>query len=83
MLRQIFLDTTKFGRGRKKLGGPAPECPAPWLARRLVLRTKVAFTVTKWSILHCRFNSLVRFDWRNYVTLHLRSPLRSPLQSLL
>ena len=29
--RQIFLDTTKLGRGTKNLGGPACKCLAPWL----------------------------------------------------
>jgi len=45
-LRQFFLDTTKLWRGTKKLGWPFPRMPRP-VARGLVLRTKVAFTLTR------------------------------------
>jgi len=45
-LRRFFLDTTKLGRGTKKLGGPCPRMPRP-VARGLVLRTTVAFTLTR------------------------------------
>jgi len=47
MFKTIFLDTKKFGRGTKNLEGPSLECPNPWLASGLVLRTKVAFTFTR------------------------------------
>jgi len=77
-LRQIFLDTTKLGRGTKNLGGPARECLAPWLGA-WSFELKWRSLLQEWSILHCRFNSLDRCDWGNYVTFHLRSPLKSPL----
>jgi len=47
MFKTIFSGHDKIWEGHKKVGGPAPECPAPWLARGLVLRTKVAFTFTR------------------------------------
>jgi len=47
MFKTNFSGHKKFGRGTRNLEGPAPECPTPWLASGLVLRTKVAFTFTR------------------------------------
>ena len=73
-LRQIFLDTTKWGRGTKKLGGTCPRIPRP-VARAWSFARKWRSLLQEWSILHCRFNSLVRFDWGNYVTFHLAAQI--------
>jgi len=37
----------KIWEGHKKTWGPCPRMSHPWLARGLVLRTKVAFTFTR------------------------------------
>jgi len=64
MFKTNFSGRNKIWEGHKTTWGPAPECPAPWLARGLVLRKKVAFTVTrvKYIALYSTFNSFVWFD---------------------
>jgi len=82
MFKTNFSRHNKIREGHKNLGGPAREYLAPWLGA-WSLERKWRSLLQEWSILHCRFNSLVRFDWGKYVTFHLRSPLKSPLQSFL
>jgi len=83
MFKTNFSGHNKIREGHKKiLGGPARECLAPCLGA-WSFEQKWRSLLQEWSILHCRFNSLVQFDWGNYVTFHLRLPLKSPLQSFL
>ena len=60
--RQIFLDTTKFGRGTNSMGGLPPNAPPRGQLGAWSFERKWLSLLQGWSILHCRFNSLVRFD---------------------
>jgi len=66
MLKTNFSGHNKIREGHRKVGGPACECLAPWLEAWSFER-KWRSLLQEWSILHCRFTSLVRFVWGNYV----------------
>jgi len=78
-LRQI--GNNKIWEGHKKNLGDLPPNTPP--CRYGPGSSHESGVQQEWRKLHCKFNSLVRFDWRDYVTFHLRSPLRSQLQSFL
>jgi len=68
------LTQQNYGGVQKNLGGPARECLIPWLGSWFFER-KWRLLLQEWSVLHCRFNSLVGFDWGKLSTCARRSDL--------